>query len=55
MAKHVGVSGIYERLGKEIIKKSMVGQDGSWKQREHASPFQVLLKLMLTYGKGRTW
>jgi hypothetical protein len=40
MAKHVGVSGIYERLGKEIIKKSMVGQDGSWKQREHASPFQ---------------
>jgi hypothetical protein len=33
------------------------GQGGprwNWKQREHLSLFQVLLKLTLTYGKGRT-
>jgi hypothetical protein len=31
-----------------------MGPDGSWKQRERASLLQMLLKLMLTYGKGGT-
>jgi hypothetical protein len=33
----------------------MMGPDGSYKQRESLSLFQVLLKLMLTYGKGKAW
>jgi hypothetical protein len=32
----------------------MVGPAGRWKQREHLSLFLVLLKLTITYGKGRT-
>jgi hypothetical protein len=35
-------------------KGNMVGTDGIWRQREHISLLQVLLKLMLTYGKGGT-
>jgi hypothetical protein len=41
-------------LGKEITKGIIVEPGGNWKQREHASLLQVLLKPMLTYGKGGT-
>jgi hypothetical protein len=50
----VGINGVYYKLGKGITKGSMVDPGGSWKQRQCASLLQVLLKLMLTYGKGGT-
>jgi hypothetical protein len=34
MGGHVGVNGIYYKLGKGITKGGMVGPGGSWKQRE---------------------
>jgi hypothetical protein len=43
-----------KKLGRGITKGGMVGSGGSWKQRE-LSFFQMLLKLMLTYEKGKTW
>jgi hypothetical protein len=43
------------KLGKGIIKGSMVVPGGIWKQRENLSLYQVLLKLRLANVKGRTW
>jgi hypothetical protein len=36
----------------EKYKGDMVGPGGSWKPREHVSVLQVLLKPMITHGKG---
>jgi hypothetical protein len=49
MAGYMGINGVY-------YKRSHGGT--RWKLevgRESLSLFQVLLKLMLTYGKGRAW
>jgi hypothetical protein len=40
--------------GREIQKGTRWGPDGICWQKENASLSQVLLKLMLIYGKGRT-
>jgi hypothetical protein len=42
-------------LGRGISKGDKVRTGGSWKQREHLSLFQGLLKLMLTYRKLDEW
>jgi hypothetical protein len=39
MAEHVGVNGVYQKLGKGNTKGSMVGPDGIWMLRECVSPF----------------
>jgi hypothetical protein len=46
--------GVMELLKVRNYKRGMVGPGGNWKQRQCLSLFQVFLKLMLTYGKGRT-
>jgi hypothetical protein len=47
MAGHVGVM--------KFIQKGSWWEQTEATSREGLSLFQVLLKLMLTYGKGRTW
>jgi hypothetical protein len=41
IAGHLGVNGVYEKLGKGNTKGGMVGPGGTWRQREHASLLQV--------------
>jgi hypothetical protein len=36
MAGHVGVNGVYYKLGKGSTKGSMVDASGIWRQRERA-------------------
>jgi hypothetical protein len=48
---HVEESTAGHKLGRGITKGDMVGPGGTWKQTKGLSVFQVLLKLMLTYGK----
>jgi hypothetical protein len=48
----VGVNGVYDKLGRGNAKGSMVRP--RWKPREGASALQMLLKPMLTHGKGKT-
>jgi hypothetical protein len=40
--------------GREIQREAWWGPGGSQKPRERVSALQVLLKPMITYGKGRT-
>jgi hypothetical protein len=47
MAGHVGVM--------KFIQKGSWWEQTEATSREGLSLFQVLLKFMLTYGKGRTW
>jgi hypothetical protein len=49
---HMHVIGFYLKLGKRNIKGSMMEPGGIWKQRGCASLLRLLLKLILTYGKG---
>jgi hypothetical protein len=54
MAGHMGVSGVYYKLRERNTKGSMVEPGGIWRESEHVSAIQVLLKPTQTYGKGRT-
>jgi hypothetical protein len=51
---HVGVIEFIKSQGREIQRGAWWGPGGIWRQRECASLLQVLLKSMLTSGKGRT-
>jgi hypothetical protein len=44
----------FKKLGREIQMGAWWGPGGIWRQREHASLLQVLLKLTLIYWKGET-
>jgi hypothetical protein len=54
MAGHVGVNGVYPKLGKGNTKRSMAGP--RWNPEAERPRFlpQVLLKPTLTYRKGGT-
>jgi hypothetical protein len=54
MAGHMGINGVYLKLGKGNTKGSMVGPRWNLEAERVCSAFQVLLKPTLTYGKGRT-
>jgi hypothetical protein len=45
MAGHMGVNGVYYKLGKGNTKGGMMGLGERWEQRESLFLFQVLLKL----------
>jgi hypothetical protein len=48
MAGHVGVNGVFLKLGMGNTKGIMVDPSEIWRQRQCESLLQVLLKLMLT-------
>jgi hypothetical protein len=48
MAGHMGVSGVYYKLRARNTKGSMVEPGGIWRESEHVSAIQVLLKPTLT-------
>jgi hypothetical protein len=54
IAGHLGVNGVYYKLGKGNTKGSMVGAGGICRQRDSASLLQVLLKHRLICAKGGT-
>jgi hypothetical protein len=54
MAGHVGVKGVYQKLGKRNTKRSIVGPRGKPEAERACFCSSGALKTYITYAKGRT-